>query len=231
MDGGAWKATVHGNAKSRTRLSNFTSLQVGHNFSSKEQACFNFMAAVNICSDFGAPQNNNNMNNFMKRWQNISPADFREATVRTWTVVMSTGQLRSQTQAVIFQLLRKKTPTRSARCVRKTGLQVPVRGQLQLLPALIAPFTTHFPGAQPLPSFHMKTLLAERALRHSLLWTPPLVRGSPRGRGVYPNSRAAGGQAGSLVSEAQVGEESHTSKSRPSRAGDGCPEKRMRVSR
>ena len=125
----------------------------------------------------------------------------------------------------------KKTPTRSARCVRKTGLQVPVRGQLQLLPALIAPFTTHFPGAQPLPSFHMKTLLAERALRHSLLWTPPLVRGSPRGRGVYPNSRAAGGQAGSLVSEAQVGEESHTSKSRPSRAGDGCPEKRMRVSR
>ena len=26
----------------------------GHNFSSKEQASFNFMAAVTICSDFGA---------------------------------------------------------------------------------------------------------------------------------------------------------------------------------
>ena len=31
--------------------------QVGHNFSSKEQVSFNFMAAVTICSDFGAPQN------------------------------------------------------------------------------------------------------------------------------------------------------------------------------
>ena len=31
--------------------------QVGHNFSSKEQASFNFMAAVTICSDFGAPKN------------------------------------------------------------------------------------------------------------------------------------------------------------------------------
>ena len=30
---------------------------VGHNFSSKEQVSFNFMAAVTICSDFGAPQN------------------------------------------------------------------------------------------------------------------------------------------------------------------------------
>ena len=29
----------------------------GHNFSSKEQASFNFTAAVTICSDFGAPQN------------------------------------------------------------------------------------------------------------------------------------------------------------------------------
>ena len=29
---------------------------VGHNFSSEEQASFNFMAAVTICSDFGAPQ-------------------------------------------------------------------------------------------------------------------------------------------------------------------------------
>ena len=30
---------------------------VGHSFSSKEQASFNFMAAVTICSDFGAPKN------------------------------------------------------------------------------------------------------------------------------------------------------------------------------
>ena len=27
---------------------------IGHNFSSKEQVNFNFMAAVTICSDFGA---------------------------------------------------------------------------------------------------------------------------------------------------------------------------------
>ena len=32
-------------------------LLVGHSFSSKEQVCFNFMAAVIICSDFRAPQN------------------------------------------------------------------------------------------------------------------------------------------------------------------------------
>ena len=32
-------------------------LQVGHNFSSKEQASFNLMAAFTICSDFGAPKN------------------------------------------------------------------------------------------------------------------------------------------------------------------------------
>ena len=30
---------------------------VGHSFSSKEQASFNFMTAVTMCSDFGAPQN------------------------------------------------------------------------------------------------------------------------------------------------------------------------------
>ena len=29
---------------------------VGHDFSSKEQACFNFMSVVTICSDFGAPK-------------------------------------------------------------------------------------------------------------------------------------------------------------------------------
>ena len=31
--------------------------QVGHNFSYKEQASFNFMAVVTICSDCGAPRN------------------------------------------------------------------------------------------------------------------------------------------------------------------------------
>ena len=31
--------------------------EVCHSFSSKEQVSFNFMAAVTICSDFGAPQN------------------------------------------------------------------------------------------------------------------------------------------------------------------------------
>ena len=29
---------------------------VGHSFSSKEQASFNFMAAVTLCSDFGPPK-------------------------------------------------------------------------------------------------------------------------------------------------------------------------------
>ena len=32
-------------------------VKVGHSFSSKDQASFNFMAAVTICSDFGAPKN------------------------------------------------------------------------------------------------------------------------------------------------------------------------------
>ena len=32
-------------------------IYVGHNFPSKEQASFNFMAAITICSDFGAPKN------------------------------------------------------------------------------------------------------------------------------------------------------------------------------
>ena len=30
---------------------------LGHNFSSKEQVSFNFMAAVTICNDFGAQEN------------------------------------------------------------------------------------------------------------------------------------------------------------------------------
>ena len=35
----------------------FYAVYVGHSFSSKEQASFNFMAAVTICSDFGAQEN------------------------------------------------------------------------------------------------------------------------------------------------------------------------------
>ena len=38
-------------------LLNMQSRQVGHSFSSKEQASFNFMAAITICSDFGAQDN------------------------------------------------------------------------------------------------------------------------------------------------------------------------------
>ena len=49
MARGAWWATVHGVAKSQTRLSNFTSVpQVGHGFSSKEQVSFNF-SIIYIC--------------------------------------------------------------------------------------------------------------------------------------------------------------------------------------
>ena len=32
-------------------------IQVGHNFPSKEQVSFNFMATITICSDFGAQEN------------------------------------------------------------------------------------------------------------------------------------------------------------------------------
>ena len=47
---------VHGVKKSQTRLSDFH-FQVGHSFSSEEQVSFNFMAAITICSDFGAQEN------------------------------------------------------------------------------------------------------------------------------------------------------------------------------
>ena len=56
MDGGAWWTTVHGVAKSQTRLSDFTSLQVCHSFPYKEQAS-NLTTAVTIHSDFGAQEN------------------------------------------------------------------------------------------------------------------------------------------------------------------------------
>ena len=35
----------------------FLTLAPGNNFSSKEQVSFNFVAAVTICSDFGAQEN------------------------------------------------------------------------------------------------------------------------------------------------------------------------------
>ena len=60
MDREAWHAAIHGVTKSRTQLSDWTELnwtEVGRNFSSKEQASFNFMASVTICSDFGAQKN------------------------------------------------------------------------------------------------------------------------------------------------------------------------------
>ena len=55
MGRGAWRARVHGVAKSWTWLSD--SAQICHSFSSKDQVSFNFMAAVTICSDFGAQEN------------------------------------------------------------------------------------------------------------------------------------------------------------------------------
>ena len=55
MDREACWAAVYGVAQSRTRLRDWT--EVGHSFSSKEQASFNFMAAVTVCSDFGAQEN------------------------------------------------------------------------------------------------------------------------------------------------------------------------------
>ena len=55
MDREAWPTAIRGIAKSWTWPGNWTELNyVGHSFSSQEQAFSNFMAAVTICSDFGA---------------------------------------------------------------------------------------------------------------------------------------------------------------------------------
>ena len=64
-------------------------IQVGHNFSSKEQASFNFMAAVTICSDFGAPQN--------KVWHCLS--ELRELVMdkEAWRAAIH-GAAKSRTQ-------------------------------------------------------------------------------------------------------------------------------------
>ena len=44
----------------------FNMLSVGDRFSFKEQAAFNFMAAVTICSDFGGPKNFGCMTSWMQ---------------------------------------------------------------------------------------------------------------------------------------------------------------------
>ena len=58
MDAGAWQTTVHGGEKQSdmTEWLHFH-LQVCSSLSSKEQAPFNFMASVTICSDFGVQEN------------------------------------------------------------------------------------------------------------------------------------------------------------------------------
>ena len=59
-DRGACRAALYGAAQSQTRLKRLScssSRLVIHSFFSKEQASFNFMAAVTICSDFGAQEN------------------------------------------------------------------------------------------------------------------------------------------------------------------------------
>ena len=55
MARGAWQVQSTGSQESDT-TEQLNHHQVCHSFSSKEQASFNFMAAVTICSDFGAPQ-------------------------------------------------------------------------------------------------------------------------------------------------------------------------------
>ena len=51
---GVLQSMGHKESETTERL-NWT--EVGHSFSSKEQASFNFMAAVTICSDFGVQKN------------------------------------------------------------------------------------------------------------------------------------------------------------------------------
>ena len=68
-DRGAWWVSIYGVAQSRTRLKRLSSSSSVlcclflcecvhfHSFSFKEQVSFNLMAAVTICSDFGAQGN------------------------------------------------------------------------------------------------------------------------------------------------------------------------------
>ena len=52
-----WRAAVHGVAKSRSWLSDWTELKACHSFYSKEPSVFSLMAAITVCSDFGAQEN------------------------------------------------------------------------------------------------------------------------------------------------------------------------------
>ena len=57
MDREAWFAAVYGVAKvGHDWATELTWTEVGHSFSSKEQGSFDFMAAITIYSDFGAPK-------------------------------------------------------------------------------------------------------------------------------------------------------------------------------
>ena len=58
MDRGPCQANVHRVTKNRTWLKQLSMCaQACHSFPSKEQASFNFMAAITICSDFGVQKN------------------------------------------------------------------------------------------------------------------------------------------------------------------------------
>ena len=62
-------------------------VQVCHNFSSKEQASFSFMAAVTVCSDFGA----RSCPYKKKHYRSCSPFLYHVGTVQRWLSVSPGG--------------------------------------------------------------------------------------------------------------------------------------------